>query len=1166
MSTRTHNSHTTPETQLPSSSLTQPANRNKRAASLPPWVALTAMFLSLLVSGSFTRATAQSTGLNGRVLDASGNAVPDVQVVATEIATGVTSMTRSTSAGVFDIFGLTPGAYTVEATKAGFAPARETGVSVTVSTVTKLDILLKVGSVEQSVSVTADASQLESNTASLATQISNKKFDDLALAQQGRIRSPVAFINLAPTVQGSYQLTGAENTSATNYIQVNGSQAQTTELYLDGVQAGRSRPLRQGSYNENAPSVDAIREFKVTTTLLPADYGHTGAAVGTFSMKSGTNRLHGSVYEYLRNNDFDAQPHGTTSPLFTHQNEFGATIGGPVVFPHLYNGRNRSFFFFSYGGSRKTGVDALQLLQIPTQAQIGGNFAGKNTIYDPATTRLDPTGKFFIRDPFPNNVIPANRIDAVAQKIAQYYPTPTPGLTGAKNYSTYSGEKLLNIDAEAARIDHQINDKNLVSGEFVFTYIPRIVVSTGLPSPLVGGQSQPARTNTGQAHWQWTPNVHALNQVALALNRYVSPSAPVSNAAIAPNLIGLPGISSSAPPSITFTNGYAATATNTLQYQVEDTYVLRDVFYLTAGAHQMRFGGELRRSQYNDYTPTPTSSSLAFSNLETANPTSQSSTGDAFASFLLGQVDSGALTLPLEIATRQNYAHFFAQDDWKVLPSLTFNLGLSYEFQSLPYEKANRSSIISLTTANSSAGNLPGATVFAGANARTFARSDYTGIGPRFGFAYQPLPSTVIRGGYGIYYSDTGLTIVTAGFQPQATYSSPNNGNTAAFVLASGFPTSSSLTPTLTPGLLNGQNGSFEANNADDLPRVQEWSLGIEQSFLKNWVLDLSYVGTHGTRLIDPQMSNVNQVDPKYLSLGSTLTQSVTSTAAIAAGITVPYTGFTGTVAQALRPYPQYKTLTSLAAKQGASAYNSLQVVLKKSISHGFTFDGNYTFSRNMGNFAPTSVLTGGVDNVLQNSFNPGAEWSVLPSDVRHALVLNYIYELPFGTGRAFMNKQRWERAVFGGFSVSAIQRYQSGFPLSILATNNLPIFNRVLRPNIVAGVDPATHLSANQFNPSVNSVINKAAFSQPAAFSFGNARPTYSGLSNFPIYDEDLAVVRRFPIGEAVQGTFYLQAFNAFNRHRFTSIDTNFNDATFGQPSGVSQARLVQLGLRLQY
>jgi hypothetical protein len=1112
-------------------------------------------------------ARAQVAGLSGIITDPAGEVVSGAKIIARNDATAVSRETLSTGAGLYDVLGLTPGTYAVRVVKSGFQTAEQVGITIRVSTVTRLDMQLKLGDASQRVQVTAEDPILQTNNASSATEISGQKYDDLALVQQGRIRSPMPFINLAPGVQGNYKLTGAEETSATNYIEVDGSQSQTTEIYLDGVQAGRSRPLREGSFNENAPPVDAIQEFKVITTLLPADYGKSGSAVGTFSMKSGTNKLHGSIYEYFRNSALDAEPWGTVTPLFTHQNEFGTTLGGPVVLPHVYNGRNRTFFFFSYGGSRKTGVDALQLLKIPTAAEIAGNFAGANTIYNPLTTTLSANGSY-VRTPFPGNAIPASMIDPVAKAIARYYPAPN--LTGSNNYSTFNGEELLDIDAEAARIDHKIDEKNRVSGEFVFTYIPRHVISTGLPAPLVGGQNQPARTNTGQMHWQWIPSSKAVNELSLALNRYVSPSAPVDNSAIAPSAIGLSGLNSTAPPSITFTNGYAPVATNTLQYQVENTYILRDVLYLTAGQHQFRFGGEFRDSEYNDLTPTPASSSLAFSNLETDSPTAQGSTGDAFASFLLGNVNSASLTVPLEIATRQHYTGFFAQDDWKVLPSLTLNLGMRFEFQGLPYENQQHNSIISLSTPNPLAGNLPGAVIYAGSGAGRTGQSvlgspDYNGFGPRFGFAWAATPRTVLRGGYGIYYSDVGLTLVTAGFQPQATFSSPNGGLAPAFVLANGFPQSATLVPAQTPGLLNGQSGSFLAPNADAMPRIQEWSLTVQHSLSKNLSVEASYVGNHGTGLLDPQLSNINQVNPKYLSLGSLLTQSVTSAAAVAAGIVPPYPGFSGTVAQALRPYPQYMTLTSVGAKNGASKYNALQIVVKKRFSSGFSVDGNYTFSRSIGYNNPAAE-DGGTNNILQNAYNTAAEWSLLPTDVRNAVTLNWIYELPFGQGRRYLNANAFERVVFGNWSVSAIQRYQSGFPLSIVANNTLPIFNSVLRPNIVPGVDPATGLSVSGFNPSINRVINPAAFSEPAPYTFGNAAPTYNNLRNFPILNEDLSLIRGFHIGEHVNAHLYGQFFNALNRHRFTSIDTNFNDAAFGQPSGVSQPRLIQLGVRFQY
>lgn len=381
-----------------------------------------------------------------------------------------------------------------------------------------------------------------------------------------------------------------------------------------------------------------------------------------------------------------------------------------------------------------------------------------------------------------------------------------------------------------------------------------------------------------------------------------------------------------------------------------------------------------------------------------------------------------------------------------------------------------------------------------------------------------------------------------------------------AFVLNNGFPAASSLTTVQDPAILNGQNASFLASSATRMPRIQEWKINVQRELPGQAMIEAAYIGNKGTRLLDAQMSNINQLDPKYLSLGSLLTQSVTSAAAVAAGIAVPYPGFSGTVAQALRPYPQFRTLTSIGAKEGGSAYHAFQLVFKKRLSRGLTFDGSYVFSRLMGYNAPSGSLASTTDNVLQNAYNRQAEWAIMPSDVTHAVVLNYVYNLPLRSRIKVFDQ------VIRDWSISAIHRYQSGFPLSILATNNLPIFNRVLRPNVVPGANLSTGISLADWQSGFSTLINKAAFAQPAAYNFGNALPAYSGLRNFPVLNEDLAISRRIVLHESFTATIYGQFFNAVNRHRFTAIDTNLNDAAFGQAGGVSQPRFVQLGVRLQF
>ncbi len=1010
-------------------------------------------------------------------------------------------------------------------------------------------------------------SLLQPNTAETATTIGGKEYDQLPLVQQGRIRSPAAFVYLAPSVQGNIRLSGTENTSATNEIQVNGSQTQVTEILLEGLSAGKQRT--PGAFNESAPPVDAVREFKFTTTLLPADYGHTGAAVGSFSVKSGTNLLHGSLYEYFRNTALNAHPHGSAVNPPTHQNEFGATIGGPIVIPHVYDGHTRSFFFFSFGGSRKSGVDSLQLLTVPSAAELGGDFSGGATIYDPQTTRLDPTGTHYIRDPFPGNKIPSYRLDTVGKALAAYYPQVAKA--GANNYSAYAGEKLLNPDIYTAKIDHQIAAAHRLSLTLVTNNIPRFRVDSALPDPLTAGIRQTAITKTARVNYDWIISANKLNSIAVGYNRFVDSQQPPSEDMDQIQKIGFGGIIGGAFPAITFTNGYATAGVNTAQRSVENSFQMKDIFSWAFANHSLRFGGEFRRTQLNDIVPGITQGTLGFSNKESADPNALSSTGDAFASLLLGQVDTGGIKEPLEIATRRSYGGLFAQDDWKATHRLTVNIGVRWEYQTVPSEAANHSSMVSLTTPNPTAGNIPGALIFAGSGAgrsgqSTFASNDFSALSGRIGFAYQAMPSTVVRAGYGLFYSDNELTIVSNGFQPQTSFTTTNNGVSPAFVLQNGYPQNGSLQPTLSPGLINGQSGTYYQPNVAALPRLQEWTASVQQSLGQKWLFEMDYIGNHGSRLVDPQLANINQVNPIYLSLGSLLTQQANSTSAAAAGINLPYSGFSGTVAQALRSFPQYQALTAQSAKAGASIYNAMQVLLRRQFGSNLTLNANYTYSKNMGYSSPSYQGFDSVDNVLQNAYNPSAEWSVLPNDVRHALVLNYIYALPFGRGQRFLDQRGLVNTLAGGWSFTGVHRYQSGFPLSILTNNTLPIFNRVLRPNKVAGVDAATHISAGAYIPGVSRRINPAAFAQPAAFTFGNAAPTYGGLTSFPVFTEDLAAVKHFQVNDHLSWEFYGQFFNAFNHHRYTLIDTNLSDAGFGRGSSVSQPRYIQLGTRMQF
>jgi hypothetical protein len=1132
------------------------------------------LFLLSLVAG--LRCLAQEAGLTGLVTDSSGAVVGEASVSITAEATGLHLEARTTSTGIYSVAGLPVGKYMIRVSRAGFDTEERQGVELFVGTATRIDFRLKVGAASETVIVTGDASLLNTTTAEAATEVTEQQFNELPLVQQGRIRSPAAFIFLAPGVQGNIAVSGLENTAATNQFVVNGSQMQVSEFYLDGVEFGQMRTV--GSLNESAPPVDAVREFKVTTTMLPADFGHSGPAAGFFSIRSGENKVHASIYEYFRNNFLDGQPWGAVSKVYTRQNEFGATVGGPVRIPLLYNGTNKTFFFFSYGGSRKSGADSVQNLRVPTPAEISGNFSSSllYPIYDPATTALNTGGTGYVRKQFAGDVIPQSRIDPVAAGIAALLPAPNlPASAGTNDYQALKGERLLNPDAFTARMDHQLASNQQLNATFVHTNIPRDKIGTGLPGILVSDSHQVTAGTTARVGHDWVVRPNQINQLTVGYNRFANTETPP------PGSFGLNGLPSSALPYFAFsTDSYPDIANNGHFKDYENNYQLKDVYNWTLRNHSLRFGGEIRSIQFNDTAIDPAFTTISFSDLETNNPAAPTKTGDAFASFLLGEVNSATTGSPYEIGTRYKYTGFFLQDDWKATSRLTLNLGLRWEFQTFPTEVHNHTSILSLTTPNPGVGNLPGALIFAGtgpglSGESAFASSDYTAVGPRIGLSLRATNSTIVRAGYGVFYSDTGegtaVSISSVGFSSQANVLSADNGLHPAFVLSNGFPTLPSLTPVISPTLLNPvgstvQSATYLDPNADAMPRIQEWTAGVQQAIGKNWLLEADYIGNHGTRLYDPNFENMNQINPQYLALGSLLSVQATSPQAVAAGIKLPYTGFTGTVAQALRPYPQYGTLTSQAGKSAYNEFHSLQVVLQKRYSNGLTLGANYTWSKNLGISSPAAYASA-PDNVLVNAYNPRAEYSYLPIDVPQALVLHYVYELPFGQNKTFLADRGLLSRIVGGWKVSAVQRYQSGYPIQILAKNNTATFNRVQRPNKVPGIDASTHISANTFTPyNGDRFLNPAAFADPATYSYGNAAPAYGDARNPSVYNEDLSLLKTTQLYDRLTWNLYLQAFNALNRHRWTSIDGNIDDAGFGQGTVPSEPRFVQLGTRFEF
>lgn len=1113
--------------------------------------------LPVLAAATLYGQTAQTTG---RVSDPSGSVVAGAQVSAENVETGVRAETSTNDQGYYVIVSLRPGSYRMQVQKDGFRPQTRSGILLHANSKERIDFGLEVGSVTESVNVVADIQLLSTDTAEMATSITGREYNRLPLIQVGRMRSPANFVFLVPGVHGNLSLDGIENISATNQIQVNGGLKQNTEVMVDGLATAT------GSFNEMSPPVDAILEFKVQGSQMSAEYGRSGASLVNFTVKSGTNQVHGSAFELLRNDKLDARNWLAPSRALTRQNEFGVSAGGPVYLPKLYNGKDRSFFFFAYSGSRKRGLDNIERVRIPTPEFYRGDFGAlvdargaRVPIYDPQSTRAAGSG--FTRDAFAGNLIPASRLDPVAAKTGPLYPQPNLSGAGALNFQDWIGESRLDPDVITAKVDHAISSRQKMFGTVNWNRIPRLRNRVPLPDPVNDGFLQNIKSRSFRWNHDFTLRPDLFNNLSLGYNRFRNPNGTRSQDQGWPSKLGLTGVPGSMFPVFSFTNGYATAGSSGFSDGINQTYFVRDAATLVKGSHLMKFGFEIRWDQTNDRSSSNTSGSFAFNALGSGLP-GNAATGDGFASFLLGQVHSASLSYPASSGTRRSYRGFFFQDDIKVTSSLTLNFGMRFEYERAPYEAADRYSVIDLAVPNPGAGNLPGALVFAGqgqgrTGRRTLSETDFSGWGPRFGASWRVMNRTVLRGGYGVYYANSQLGLAsTIGFNVSANFATVNNGVTPAFVLRDGVPQNFSTQPRIDPTLLNNQNGTYVEPRSNQMPRTQNFSFGIQHEVSANMVVEANYIGNHSTRQSDPQFVNINQVDPKFLSLGAVLTQNVTAAGAVAAGIRVPYPGFTGSVAQAIRQFPQYRTLTAAATKAGSSDYHALELRMRRRFSAGLSMDLSYTFSKNTGYNSPSfigrAVTT---DALLQDHFNPRLEHAILPYDIPHAFLLHYAYDVPL-----------WKNRRLGGWSISGVHRYQSGNPIPLLMSNSMPIFNRVQRPNLVSGQGIATGVGIGNFRPNSDRVLRPGAFSDPGPFAFGNAAPYYQDVRNFPVFSEDFSIVKTTRITERLTNEFNAQFINAFNRHRFGEVDSNWRNASFGTVRASSFPRFIQLGLRLRF
>jgi hypothetical protein len=1144
-------------------------------------------FLTLLSALAFVlfappSASAQTGGggsIQGTITDSGGSVVPGATVVATNVATKVESARRSNEAGLYVISPLPPGEYTVSVSATGFQTLIQEKVIVDALSAVSVNLTLKVGNVADTVTVADAPLQLNTSDARLGVTIRNELYTNLPLAMGTAVagsgigqgpRNPGAFIFLLPGVS-----------EGNRWGTINGAQGFSKDVFIEGVPI--TDPIQQGEGRTISlgVSVEAVEQFQVETSGTGVEFNGQGSE--NYTIKSGGNQFHGSVFEYFRNTVLNARGFFPPVRPVEHQNEFGATIGGPIL-------KKKLFFFFAYDGWRYRVISAAQLASVPTLKMRAGDFSELPTpIFDPLTTVAVPGGfsRTQFRDPsrataanpLGLNIIPLNRISAISQVYQSLLPAPTS--SSLQNNFLGAIPVAYNNDSFNAKVDYNLTANQRLSGLYThgkrsqpgpFREISSASPQTVFPLPYTDTRKVEEIPTVFQLKHNWNIGSNLVNQLSFGYNHLFIPITNVTSDGKWSTQSGLkglpPGDASDAFLEAAFGGPNAPSGwrgTNSRDFEDNNyNYTLQDSLLWVRNKHSFKFGFQYQRTR--DRTITNDTGSLLttnFSNLQTAgffttganSGLVNSGTGNAYASFLLGALNSATVNQDSVIVTNAKFSSYawWVADDYKVNSRLTVNLGLRHDIM-LPYtEGDDQFTFLDINAPNPAAGGIPGVLRFGGndapdaisCNCGQIINTYYRAFGPRIGFAFSLNDKTVVRGGYGMMYSrsgavggrdgariGTGLT----GINANAPIVSPNGSFIPALFWDSGIPPFAKgpiFDETYQTGF-NGRGAGGAVTFGDPFsqpPRYQNWNLSIQRSLTESLVVTAAYVGSNGKQLRGGGRGAFsNQMDPKYLALGNLLTQNATpanvaAAAAIVPGIKLPFSTFSGTIAQMLRPFPQYNSVADVYGNVGQSNYNALQLSVQQRLSQGLTFNVNYTFSKALG------TINGNRSAYIQ-------EKSLSTTDQPHLLNAFYTYELPFGKGRRFNPDNSFVRAVVSGWQITGITRYASGTPLGPFTANcNVPQAGTCW-----ASFNPAfTGDVKLKGDGGVAPFINVAAFVSPAAFTYGATPATGAyGLRNPHFVNQDLSLTRNFQIRENLRFVFGADSFNLFNNVRLGSINTN--------------------------
>jgi hypothetical protein len=1172
-------------------------------------------FAAHLLFGTAAFAQSQNANLSGQVTDASGSFVPNATVTITGSDRQFTSTLKTDSDGRYAFPNMQPGNYDLNVEAAGFKTYVSTKIQLLATESRRLDPQLQVGDAATKIEVVADVAQLQVDNGAKQEAVAPTVINQLPLlVSAGTPRNAVQFISFLPGVN-----TGT-SPQAFN-ARINGGLKMGDEAVMDGVSMQEGAMSQGGmvSFFDFASTPDMVEEVRVLTSSYLPEYGTTTGGQLIVTTRHGGDQFHGGGFEYLRNKSLNAlqftnnRPAGDARPK-DNENEPGLMIGGPVMIkplPFIWGSKHKTYFFANVDWLRSLGGANRALLSIPSEQERTGNFSDLAVpIYDPKSETI--TNGVITRTAFPGNQIPASQQSALALKWMSFLPpTTAPGPYNNFLAPPVSDGILSNLREYLYRIDYNWSDKDHFFAS-IWRQNTQPTPQCQLPVQICSSNpADPEDAWVSRFNWDHIFSPTLLNHMAYGyLNRNEGyGSVPAQNPANLPQIPNAaaynasPQANFSASGISNFTQWGQSAGLGSLNKSTRPSHIVNDLVTWVHGAHEIKFGGEFRHLAEVFRVNGNQSGAVAFSDFSTALPGTRS--GDPYASFLVGAVDNGNLNVynVNKYGPQQRAYTWHIGDTWKITPKLTVNYGLRWDRFSPTFETGDRLAFFTFNP-NPDAGNLPGSLQYAGTKwgaasyGKRYPEDVFNaGFGPRLGAAYRLDDKTVVRAGYGVFYTQAfypgwGGGMNLDGFNPVVNFGNSLSGYEPAFYLDKGFPAYSTA-PNVSQGADNGHSPQYRPTYGNHLSYTQQWNLTVERKITTSSFVSVAYVGNKGTHL-PSQMQPLNYLNPSLLtSMGSTELNTVFQPGqASLFGVNAPYAGWAQqlntaggcapTVAQALVAYPQFcGGLTGVNENQGTSIYHALQMNFQKNFSGGLYLQANYTYSRLTTDASSTTQATanyGGIGAVI-SPYQGSRNKALSPDDIPHTVGLMATYDLPFGSGKRWLHSSGPANYLFGGWILATSMKFTSGMPFYFRDSNLCGVpsqFQAACIPGISGKVLTQSWGSVNVNQP----MFNASAFEASSLFANGNylgTGPRVSSVRGTPYRDTNLSIAKKFAFKERLNLEVRAEIFNLFNNHYFTCDGTAFGDclpfnndpssASFGVWNGtVTAPRNIQLVGRITF